>query len=78
MSKFKLNVSTNELSSLVSVCPIWDGDGIVVITTAQHHSAKPKPRPCADSNPACGASEIWDGEDLWKGSQLERRLKGRD
>ena len=38
--------------------------GIVVITTAQLHSTKPELRFCAGSNPACGVSEICDGEDL--------------
>ena len=40
------------------------GRGVVVITSAQLHSAKPKLRLCADSNPARGVSEIQDGEDL--------------
>ena len=38
--------------------------GVVVITTAQLHSTKPKLRFCDDSNPAHGVSEIRDGEDL--------------
>ena len=38
--------------------------GVVVITTAQLHSTKPELRFCAGSNPACGASEIRNGEDL--------------
>ena len=38
--------------------------GIAVITSAQLHSTKPKLRLCADSNPACGVSEIHHGEDL--------------
>ena len=38
--------------------------GAVVITTAQLHSTKPELRFCAGSNPACGVSEIRDGEDL--------------
>ena len=38
--------------------------GVVVITTAQLHSTKPKLRFCAGSNPARGVSEIRDGEDL--------------
>ena len=33
-----------------------------VITTAQLHSTKPECRFCAGSNPACGVSEICDGE----------------
>ena len=39
----------------------------MVITTAQL-------RLCAGSNPACGVSEIRDGEDLWQWSRLEIRL----
>ena len=38
--------------------------GVVVIATAQLHSTKPELRFCAGSNPACGMSEIRDGEDL--------------
>ena len=38
--------------------------GVVVITTAQLHSTKPELRFYAGSNPACGMSEIHDGEDL--------------
>ena len=38
--------------------------GVVVITTAQLHSTKPELRLCTGSNPACGMSEICDGEDL--------------
>ena len=37
---------------------------VVVVTTAQLHSTKPKLRFYAGSNPACGVSEICDGEDL--------------
>ena len=37
---------------------------VVVITTAQLHSTKPELRFCAGSNPACGVSEIRDGEGL--------------
>ena len=37
---------------------------VLVITTAQLHSIKPKLRFCAGSNPARGVSEIRDGEDL--------------
>ena len=48
--------------------------GVVVITTAQLHSTKPELRFCTDSNPACGVSDICNGEDLWQRSQLERRL----
>ena len=45
-----------------------------VITTAQLHSTKPAFRFCAGSNPACGMSEIQDGDDLWQCSWLEIRL----
>ena len=38
--------------------------GIVVITTTQLHSTKPELSFCAGPNPACGMSEILDGEDL--------------
>ena len=38
--------------------------GVMVITTAQLHSTKPKLRFCAGSNPARDVSEIRDGEDL--------------
>ena len=48
--------------------------GVVVITTAQLHSTEPELRFCAGSNPACGISEIRDGEDLWQWSRLEIRL----
>ena len=37
---------------------------IDLIATAQLHSTKPELRFCAGSNPACGASEICNGEDL--------------
>ena len=42
----------------------WWRCGVVAITTAQLHSTKPELRFCAGSNPACGVSEIRDGEDL--------------
>ena len=39
--------------------------GVVVISTPQLHSTKPELwKFCACSNPACGMSEIDDGEDL--------------
>ena len=38
--------------------------GVVVITTAQLHSTKPELMFCMGSNPACGMSEIHNGEDL--------------
>ena len=43
--------------------PLWRY-GVVVITTVQLHSTKPELRFCTGSNPACGLSEICDGEDL--------------
>ena len=38
--------------------------GVVVIATAQLHSAKFELKFCTGSNPACSMSEICDGEDL--------------
>ena len=50
------------LSTLnVCECP---SRGVVIITTTQLHSTKPKLRFCASSNPARGMPEIRDGEDL--------------
>ena len=60
-------------SSLYIYIYLWRR-GAVVITTAQLHSTKPGLKFCAGSNPACGVSEIRDGEDLWQWSQLEIRL----
>ena len=40
------------------------GSGAVVITTAKLPSTEPELRFFAGSNPACGVSEIRDGEDL--------------
>ena len=48
--------------------------GVVVITTAQHHSTKPELRFFAGANPARGMSEIRNGEDLWQWLRLEIRL----
>ena len=48
--------------------------GVVVITTAHLHSTKPELRLCAGWNPACGISEICNGEDLWQWTRLEIRL----
>ena len=42
---------------------VWRRD-IVVITTAQLHSAKSDVRFCAGSNPVLGVSEICNGENL--------------
>ena len=41
----------------------WHLD-VVVISTAQLHSTKHELRFCVGSNPACGVSEICNGEDL--------------
>ena len=38
--------------------------GVLVVTAAQLHLAKPELRFCAVQNPAHGMSEIRDGEDL--------------
>ena len=46
----------------------------VAITTAQLNSTKPELRFCISSNPACGVSEIRDGEEIWQWSWLEIRL----
>ena len=48
--------------------------GVVVISTAQLHSAKPELRFCAGSNLARGVLEICDGENHWQWSRLEIRL----
>ena len=42
---------------------LWLRD-VVVITTAQLHLTKPELRFCPDLNPACGVSDIRDGEDF--------------
>ena len=44
------------------------------LTTAQFHLTKPELMFCSGSSPACGLSEIRDGEDLWHWSRLEIRL----
>ena len=48
--------------------------GVVIITTAQLHSAKSKLRFYSGSNPVQGVSEIWDDKNLWQWSQLEKML----
>ena len=50
-------------SSLYIYIYLWRR-GVVVITTSELHSTKPELRLCAGSNPACGVSEIRDGEGL--------------
>ena len=47
--------------------------GVVVVTTAQLHSAKPERRICADSYPARAVSGIRDYKDLWQWFRLEMR-----
>ena len=65
------NIPINKiLHSDVLPCPtisnvLWlTRHDVVVITTAQLHSTKHELRFCPGSNPACGMSEIRDGEDL--------------
>ena len=48
---------------LVIICVLWRR-GVVVLTTAQLYSTKPKLRFCTGPNSSCGVSEIRDGEDL--------------
>ena len=48
--------------------------GVVIITSAQLQWTKPELLFSACSNPACGMSEICDGEDLWQLSRLEIKL----
>ena len=38
--------------------------GVVVINTVQLHSAMSELRFCVGSNPVCGMSEIYNGENL--------------
>ena len=44
-----------------NICQYQRRRGVMVITTAQRHSAKPELRFCAGSIPVCGVSEIRDG-----------------
>ena len=62
-----------ELLPKIILVGLWRR-GVVVITTAQLHLSKPEFMFCASSNPARGASEIRNGEDLWQWSLLEIRL----
>ena len=48
--------------------------GEVVITTAQLHSTVSELKFCASSNPACGVSEIRDGENLLQWSRVDHHL----
>ena len=59
-----LNLSFNSNLEASRGSPTLWHHGVVVITTAQLHSTKPELRLCTGSNPACGMSEICDGEDL--------------
>ena len=52
----------------------WKTEVDCIITTAQLHSTKPELRFRAGLNPACGVSEICNGEDLWHWSRLEIML----
>ena len=49
-------------------------NGVVAVTTAQHHSTKPQLRFCTGSNLSCTMLDICDGENLLKWSQMETRL----
>ena len=51
----------------------WHRD-VVVITTLPIHSTKSELRLCADSNPARGVLEIYEGKNLRQWSWLEIRL----
>ena len=62
MSKFSVLMKRKQKLWLGGVVVMWRR-GVVVITTAQLHSTKPELRFCTGSNPACGVSEIRDGED---------------
>ena len=68
------NFITDYSQNIFSKCSQLWHCGIAVITAAQLHSTKPELRFCVGSNPACGVSEIRDGEDLWQWSRLEVRL----
>ena len=71
---WELSVSkVNNMQAIWGEIMMWC-EGIVVITTAQLHSTKPKLRFCTGSNPACSVSEIHNGEDLWLWSRLKIRL----
>ena len=61
--------SIRYLYSLVIICL----GCVVVITTVQLHSTKPKTRFCTGSNPACSVSEICNGKDLWQWCRLKIR-----
>ena len=74
---FLARLNTLKIPFFACVINAWNKQtrrGVVVITTAQLCSTKPELRFCAGSNPACGVSEICDGEDLWQWSQLKIRL----
>ena len=51
------------------------GGDLVVITTAQRLSIQPELKFCTGSNPACGVSEICEGENLQQWPRPEIRLK---
>ena len=58
------NIKTLLLNAMNCPFVVIVATGVVVITTAQFHSAKPELRFCAGLNPSRGVSEICDGEDL--------------
>ena len=53
----------HSFKNFANIAILWRR-GVVVITAAQLHSAKPELRFCGGSNPARGVSEFRDGEDL--------------
>ena len=57
-------ILSNEIFYHIFVSVAWWCCGVVVITTAQPHSAQPELKFCAGSNPVHSVSEISDGEDL--------------
>ena len=57
-------IISNKSGGVVIITTAQWHRGVVVMATAQLHSTKPELRFCAGSNPACGVSEIRDGEDL--------------
>ena len=53
----------NHVLFAIEIIPMWC-HGVVVINTAQFHSAKPELRFCACSNPSRGVLEDCDGEKI--------------
>ena len=63
----KYNEMKSQTTDFYLIWGFWRR-GVVVIATAQLRSTKPELKFCAGSNPACGVSEIRNGEDLWQWS----------